>query len=183
MQFIYPANLSVAAPDEVVVSFRDLPECLTSGADTEDALSAAADALEEALAGRIDDGEPIPTPSVAEPGDYSVAVPPGMAAKAALAIAFRESGLTGVAFAAVLGIDEESGPPHARPASWHVTGSYRQGAPVPGAAHSHRSARGLSGREPDTTAKVEWSPTIACLRAGPAPETTTPVIAYETILL
>ena len=63
MQFIYPANLDRAAPAEVVVRFRDLPECLTSGTDTQDALAAAADALEEALAGRIDDGEPIPAPS------------------------------------------------------------------------------------------------------------------------
>ncbi len=108
MQFIYPAYLSRAAPDEIVVSFRDLPECLTSGTDTEDALAAAADALEEALAGRIDDGEPIPAPSEAERGDCSVPVPPGMAAKAALAIAFRESGLTRVAFAAALDIDEKA---------------------------------------------------------------------------
>ena len=47
LQFDCPATLSRAAPDEVVVSSRDLPECLTSGADTEDALGAAADALEE----------------------------------------------------------------------------------------------------------------------------------------
>ena len=108
MQFIYPANLDRAAPAEVVVRFRDLPECLTSGTDTQDALAAAADALEEALAGRIDDGEPIPAPSDSEPGEYGVPVPPGMAAKAALAIAFRESGLTRVAFADALGIDEKA---------------------------------------------------------------------------
>ncbi|MYE80978.1 MAG: hypothetical protein F4X36_03870 [Gammaproteobacteria bacterium] len=41
MQFVYPAHFSLAAPDEVVVSFRDLPECLTSGADTREALSEA----------------------------------------------------------------------------------------------------------------------------------------------
>ena len=58
--------------------------------------------------GASTNGEPIPAPSVAEPGDYTVAVPPGMAAKAALAIAFRESGLTRVAFAAALGIDEKA---------------------------------------------------------------------------
>ena len=32
MQFVYPANLSRTTPGEVVVSFRDLAECLTSGA-------------------------------------------------------------------------------------------------------------------------------------------------------
>lgn len=108
MRFVYPANLSRTAPDEVVVSFRDLPECLTSGDDILDALSAATDALAEAMAGRIDDGDPIPTPSPSRPGERGVAVPPGMAAKAALAAAFRESGLTRVAFAASLGVDEKA---------------------------------------------------------------------------
>ena len=59
MRFVYPAQLKRAAPDEIVVSFRDLPECLTSGDDREDALREARDALEEAIAGRIDDGEPM----------------------------------------------------------------------------------------------------------------------------
>ena len=115
MQFVYPANLSRTAPGEVLVNFRDLPECVTSGSDTSDALTAAADALTaaadalaEALAGRIDDGDPIPPPSPTRPGERGVPVPPGMAAKAALAIAFRESGLTRVAFAASLGIDEKA---------------------------------------------------------------------------
>ena len=108
MYFVYPAQFSAAAPDEVVVSFRDLPECLTSGADTSEALAEAADALEEALAGRIEDGEPIPAPSRREAGEYRVPVPPGMAVKAALAIAFRDSGLTRVAFAASLGVDEKA---------------------------------------------------------------------------
>lgn len=107
MQFVYPAALTRTAPRELVVSFRDLPECLTSAEDADAALAAAADALAEALAGRIDDGEPIPEPSRVEAGEHDVAVPPGIAAKAALAIAFRESGLTRVAFAETLGVDEK----------------------------------------------------------------------------
>lgn len=107
MQFAYPATFYQTAPDEIVVSFRDLPECLTSGANVQKALTAAADALEEALAGRIDDGDPIPQPSAAFAGEHIIAVPPGMAAKAALAIAFRESHLTRVGFAASLGVDEK----------------------------------------------------------------------------
>jgi len=107
MQFVYPAALTRTGPRELVVSFRDLPECLTSGEDTDAALAAAADALAEALAGRIDDGEPIPEPTSAESGEHEVAVPPGIAAKAALAIAFQRSGLTRVAFAELLGVDEK----------------------------------------------------------------------------
>ena len=107
MRFVYAAAL-VQESDEVVVSFRDLPECLTSGADESDALEEAQDALEEAIAGRIDDDEPIPVPSDPQPGEYLVVVPADMAAKAALTLAFRESGLTRIAFAELLKRDEKT---------------------------------------------------------------------------
>jgi len=107
MRFTYPARLRHTGPDEIVISFRDLPECLTSGKDVAEALAEAADALEEAIAGRIDDIEPIPTPSARRAGEHQIAVPPDMAAKAALAIAFHESGLTRLAFAACLGVDDK----------------------------------------------------------------------------
>ena len=107
MKFVYPAQLRRAGPDEVVVSFRDLPECLTSGVDEAEALLEAQDALEEAVAGRIDDGEPIPTPSPLLPGERAVAVPAEMAAKAALALAFRASRMTRVSLADRLGVDDK----------------------------------------------------------------------------
>ena len=107
MRFVYAAAL-VQESDEVVVSFRDLPGCLTSGADESDALEEAQDALEEAIAGRIDDDEPIPVPSDPQPGEYLVVVPADMAAKAALTLAFRESGLTRIAFAELLRRDEKT---------------------------------------------------------------------------
>lgn len=89
MRFVYPAQLKCAAPDEIVVSFRDLPECLTSGDDKEEALLEAQDALEEAIAGRIDDGEPIPYPSQVLPGEYWVSLPADMAAIANVYLAYR----------------------------------------------------------------------------------------------
>ena len=49
MKFVYPARFQRTGPKEVVVSFRDLPECLTSGGDDAEALSEAQDALEEAV--------------------------------------------------------------------------------------------------------------------------------------
>ena len=107
MRFVYPAVLRRTGPDEIVVSFRDLPECLTSGTDEAEALAEAADALEEAVAGRIDDDEPIPLPSACRPEEYRVAVPAGTAAKAALAVAFRDSGLSRSALARRLGVDEK----------------------------------------------------------------------------
>jgi len=52
-EFAYPVMLT---PDEIeggfVVTFPDLPEAITQGEDTAGALEEAADALEEAIAGR-----------------------------------------------------------------------------------------------------------------------------------
>ena len=107
MRFVYPARLRRTGPDEIVVSFRDLPECLTSGRNHDEARAEAADALEEAIAGRIIDGHPIPPPSARRSSEHRVAVPPTMAAKAALVLAFRDSGLSRVAFAQRLGVDDK----------------------------------------------------------------------------
>ena len=108
MRFTYPARLRPDSTGELIVSFRDLPECLTSGASVPDALAEAADALEEAIAGRIDDAEAIPEPSARRSGEHHVAVPAGTAAKAALALALRENDLSRVALAQRLGVDEKA---------------------------------------------------------------------------
>ena len=107
MQFCYPASFDSDGSGSTIVLFRDFPECLTSGADKDSALMEARDALEEAVAGRIDDEEPIPIPSPRQAGEQLVAVPPDMAAKAAFAVAFRASGLSRLAFARRLGVDEK----------------------------------------------------------------------------
>jgi len=39
MHFVYAAKFARTAPDEIVVSFRDIPECLTSGVDDRDAFA------------------------------------------------------------------------------------------------------------------------------------------------
>ena len=79
MRFVYPARLRRTGPDEVVVSFRDIPECLTSAADETEALAEAADALDVAIAGRIvyppENGDPIPVPSARRTDEHDVAVP------------------------------------------------------------------------------------------------------------
>lgn len=81
MRLRYPAKLETDASGEILVSFRDFPECLTSGSNQAEALLEARDALEEAVAGRIDDDEPIPAPSRRRTGEPLVTVPPDMAAK------------------------------------------------------------------------------------------------------
>ena len=108
MRFIYPARLKRASPSEIIVSFRDLPECLTSGANEAEALVEARDALEEAIAGRIDDLEAIPVPSARKTGECLIAVPTETAAKAALSLALRENGLTPATLARKLGTDEQA---------------------------------------------------------------------------
>ena len=106
MRFVYPAQLCQHAEDEIVVSFRDVPHCHTSGEDVAEALVEAADALEEAIAGCIVDGDEIPTPSPPLPGEHLVAVHADTAAKAALAMAFRASGLTQADLARRLGVHD-----------------------------------------------------------------------------
>ena len=94
MRLVYPARLRRTGPGEIVVSFRDLPECLTSGADETEALVEAADALDVAIAGRIvyppADGDPIPAPSARRAEEHDVPVPADTAAKAAVMLAVRE---------------------------------------------------------------------------------------------
>ena len=106
MRFIYPARFERCGENEVVVSFRDVPWCHTSGRDAAEAQVEAADALEEAIAWYIDEGEAVPEPSSPLPGEYEVALPPEMAAKAAFVAAFRESGLSRVALAKRLGVHD-----------------------------------------------------------------------------
>ena len=108
MRFVYPARLRRASADEIVVSFRDLPECLTSGRDEAEALFEAQDALEEAIAGRMNRVDCIPIPSPRKNGERLVAVPTATAAKAALALALRDSGLSHAEFAKLFRTDEES---------------------------------------------------------------------------
>ncbi len=107
MLFIYPANLSPDEDGGFVATFRDIPEAITQGDHEQEALEEAADALEEAIAGRIRIGEEIPEPSPLQPGEYPVALPVDTAAKAALYIAIQQAKLTKVALADLLNCDEK----------------------------------------------------------------------------
>ncbi|MGI9435070.1 MAG: type II toxin-antitoxin system HicB family antitoxin [Geminicoccaceae bacterium] len=71
----YPARFVVDDDGRVVVSFRDVPEALTDGADHEEATFQAADALAAALEGYLDperNPRPLPTPSLRRSGEVMI---------------------------------------------------------------------------------------------------------------
>jgi antitoxin HicB len=107
--FAYPIVLTKDPSGGYVVSCPDLPEVLTQGDDRADAIEQATDALEEAVAGRIRRGDEIPEASVPTEGEdvELIRVPPIMAAKAALALALRDGGISQSAFSRRLGVDEK----------------------------------------------------------------------------
>ena len=89
------------------MTFLDLPEVITQGDDTPDALCQGADCLEEAIAGRIRRHDGIPEPSAVRPSNYAIALSAQMAAKAALYLALCQAGITQVQLAKRLHCDEK----------------------------------------------------------------------------
>ncbi len=92
--------------DGFLVTFPDLPEAITGGADEAEAMGNAVDALEVTLLTYAGDGRDIPEPlrRVPSRGSYRhIPVSATIAAKLAFIQAFRESGLTRVGLAARLG--------------------------------------------------------------------------------
>lgn len=102
----YPCKLEPNGEGGYVALFPDLPEALTEGASRDEALANAADALEVALLGRMKDGDEVPAASGTSRGEIAVYVPAQAAAKLALYVAFRESGLSQSALGRKLGKDE-----------------------------------------------------------------------------
>jgi antitoxin HicB len=102
-----PAGRFARGESGHVVRFRDLPEAITQGDDLASALSEASDCLEEAIAGRIVNGEDIPIPSRPAKGERLIPLPAQMAAKAALYLAMREAGIGKSELARRLGCDEK----------------------------------------------------------------------------
>src|SRR3974390_2915888 len=106
--FTYAVKLTPDKRDGgYVVSCRDLPEAITQGETVEQALAEAADALEEAIAARIDDGQDIPAPTAKKRSERAVSVPPSMALKAAVYLAVRDAGISNSELARRLQLDEK----------------------------------------------------------------------------
>lgn len=107
-QFTYAVKLTPDKRDGgYVVTCRDMPEVITQGDTVEEAVVEAADALEEAVAGRIDDKRDIPVPTAKKRGERIVSVPPSMALKAAVYLAVRDAGISNSELARRLRLDEK----------------------------------------------------------------------------
>lgn len=83
MQWIYGVNVTREGDDHVV-SVRDLPEVVTSGGSLDEAIDLAADAIEVAVAGRIEDEMDLDAPSPILKGEIAVPLEPRIAAKASV---------------------------------------------------------------------------------------------------
>jgi antitoxin HicB len=106
-RFAYPATIMQDKAGFFLVTFPDFPEAATDGETLETALQEAADALEEAIAGRINRAQAIPRPARRKAKQTLVSVPAQVAVKAALYTAVRESGIKNAELARRLGADEK----------------------------------------------------------------------------
>src|SRR6185437_5993825 len=103
----YAVRLKPAKEGGYIVTCRDLPEMVTQGNDFGEALVQARDAMDEAFAARIDDGEQFPEFSAPRKGEYVVAPSSDLSAKAALYLAIRETAVSKADLARMLRVDEK----------------------------------------------------------------------------
>jgi len=104
-QFVYPADVERDEAGYFLVTFPDFPEAGTDGETLEEALAEAADCLAEAVAGRIARTQNIPKAARKQKGQYAIAIPAQIAAKAALYLAMKETGIDRFDLARRLGCD------------------------------------------------------------------------------
>jgi antitoxin HicB len=91
-----------------VVTSPDLPEVVTQGDTRQEALDNAADALAEAVAGRMRRGDDIPGSGAAEGGSLeTVTLPESIGPKLVLYLAMREAGIGKLELARRVGRDEK----------------------------------------------------------------------------
>jgi len=106
-RFEYAVKLTPAEEGGFVVTCRDLPQLITQGEEMADALTEAADAMDEVFAAYMQGGLSFPAPTKAKRGEHLVSAPAETVAKAALYVAMHEAGITKVQLAKKLGVDEK----------------------------------------------------------------------------
>lgn len=100
--FDYPVTLTPDG-DTVLVTFADVPEALTFGADEDEALLQAVDALETALSIYVDARKPLPVASKAKRGQRTVRPSALEGAKLGVYQAMTEQGIKKAELARRLG--------------------------------------------------------------------------------
>lgn len=105
--FRYAVRLEPAEEGGFVVTCRDLPQLVTQGEDLANALTEAADAMDEVFAAYMHGGLTLPAPSKKRKGEHVVSPPAETMAKAALYVAMKEAGISKVQLAKRLGVDEK----------------------------------------------------------------------------
>ena len=115
MRYAYPCCIVRDEEEEratgreaYTVTFPDVYGANTGGWSWEEALEMAKDCLGVALGMYVKAGEDIPVPSLLVEGQVLISVAPIVAAKLALYAAMREQGVTDVALAARLGLQENA---------------------------------------------------------------------------
>jgi antitoxin HicB len=105
-RFSYPAKFKNDKHEGgFVITFRDVPEAITQANTLEACFIEAADCLDEAIAGRIDDGLNVPKPSKQKTNEKMIGLPAQIAIKAALYIAMREKKVNKSELARKLNVD------------------------------------------------------------------------------
>ena len=93
MQQAYPVILTKDG-DSIIAEFPDVPEAMTIGANKDNALGWAQDALVVALSGYLDERRDIPQPSKSKVGQETIVLPPLIASKLAIYQAMRDKNVT-----------------------------------------------------------------------------------------
>ena len=108
MDFLaYPVTIEEVARADFVASFPDIPEAITGAETREQALTMAEDALATAVEHYLEIGRAVPPPK-ARAGLPLVPLDPKIAARVLLTRAMAEQGLTKVALAARMQVDEKA---------------------------------------------------------------------------
>ena len=105
--FRYAVRLEPAEEGGFVVTCRDLPQPVTQGEDLANALTEAADAMDEVFAAYMHGDLTLPAPSKKRKGEHVVSPPAETMVKAALYVAMKDAGISKVQLAKRLGVDEK----------------------------------------------------------------------------
>ena len=128
MKIVYPARFEAGEDGRILVTFRDLPEAATDGANMDEARREAADLLDSTLMFRMKYREDIPAPSKLRKGEELVFPDAAAAMKVALYIAMRESGMTAAELSRRLDVDYREAQRILNP--YHATKTARMSAAI-----------------------------------------------------